>query len=150
MNTDYKPVPYDEFVSICRDAKLKFSFLEQAGLHLLKEQWPDGDSYRDGFQLVYGGATVSITIEYYDMELVIWFQRNSGDRIPYLFIDHELMANHSGFHGCMFPRNKLADAVSRMAEDIRLHYSHILTGDDDIWIKLLALLHAPREKKKIP
>jgi hypothetical protein len=88
-------------------------------------------------------------VEYYDMELVIWFKKGR-EKIPYLFVDQELEANRSGFSGCMFPRNKLAGAVDKMAEDIRLNYGSILKGDEGVWAKVIALWHAPREKRRLP
>jgi len=125
------------------------AFLETMGFRLRKEQWPTGDSFKDGFQLTYTGSLVSVVVEYYDMELVIWFQKER-EGVPYLFLDQELAANRSGFAGCMFPRNKLAAAVDRMAEDIRLNYEPILRGEKDVWAKLVGLWHAPREKRKLP
>lgn len=150
MKVDDRPVPYDEFLAICRTAKDQFAFLITSGLRLTKEQWPTGDSFKDGFQLTYTGFPVSVIVEYYDMEFVIWFQNATSEKIPYLFVDHELLANRSGFYGCMFPRNKLSSAVNKMAEDIRLNYERIILGDTDVWNKLIALWHAPREKKKLP
>lgn len=149
MNTDDRPVLFDEFLAICHAAKDQFAFLEAQGLRLTTERWPSSDSFKDGFQLEYNGAPVSVVVEYHDMELVIWF-RKSGERIPYLFVDHELAANRSGFAGCMFARNKLAGAVKRMADEIRLNYGHIIAGDEDIWQKLITLWHAPRDKRKLP
>ena len=69
-----------------------------------------------------------------------------GKTIPYLFVDHELMASQDGFAGCMFPRNKLADAINRMAKDISLNYRHILSAEEGVWNRMSALWHAPREK----
>ncbi len=149
MKTDDKPVSYDDFLHICHAAKDRFAFLETMGLRLTKEQWPNGDSFKDGFQLTYTASVVSVAIEYYDVELVIWFLKER-ERVPYLFIDQELASNRSGFAGCMFPRNKLAEAVFKMAEDIRLNYGHILNGDKDVWTNIVALWHAPREKRRLP
>ncbi|NTW17067.1 MAG: hypothetical protein HGA41_06370 [Syntrophaceae bacterium] len=149
MKTDDRPVPYDEFLGICHAAKDRFAFLETLGFRLTKEEWPTGDSFKDGFRLTYTGSPVSVVVEYYDMELVIWFHRER-ERVPYLFVDQELEAKRTGFAGCMFPRNKLAGAVNRMAEDIRLNYEHIIRGDKEVWTKLIALWHAPREKRRLP
>ena len=150
MKTDERVVAYPEFLTICHSAKDRFDFLEKvSGLRLTEEAWPAGDSFRDGFHLSYTGHPVSVLVEYYDMELVIWFKK-SHEKVPYLFIDHELMNNRSGFAGCMFPRNKLADAVSRMADDIRLHYDDVLAGDVHVWQRLCAAWNAPREKKRLP
>jgi hypothetical protein len=149
MKTDDRPIPYEEFLTISRAARDRFAFLETLGLRLTKEEWPAGDSFKDGFHLTYTGSPVSVVIEYYDMELVIWFQK-AHDKIPYLFIDQEQASNRSRFAGCMFPRNKLAEAVDRMAEDICLNYGNILRGDENAWAKVIALWHAPREKRKLP
>ena len=149
MNTDDRPVPFEEFLAICHEAKNQFAFLEAQGLRLATERWPSGDSYRDGFQLEYNGDPVSVVVEYYDMELVIWF-RKSGERVPYLFIDHQLSANRIGITGCMFARSKLADTVKRMADDIRLNYGHIIAGDENVWQKLIKMWHAPKEKRRLP
>ena len=150
MKTVEKAVSHDEFLTICRSAKDQFAFLETLGLRLTKEQLPTGDSFRDGFQLTYTGSPVSVVVEYYDMELIIWFDKTVRERISYLFIDHKLMSNRSGFAGCMFPRNKLVNALNKMAEDIKLNYKRIISGDEDVWKKLIALRHTPREKKKLP
>ena len=149
MKTDDRPVPHDDFLHICHAAKDRFAFLETMGLRLTKEQWPTGDSFKDGFHLTYTGSVVSVEIEYYDMELAIWFLKER-ERVPYLFIDQELASNRSGFAGCMFPRNKLAEAVFKMAEDIRLNYGHILSGDKDVWTKMVAQWHARRERRRLP
>jgi len=149
MKTDDRPVPYDEFLAICHKARDEFAFLHGLGFRLTEEQWPTGDSFKDGFQLMYAGSPVSLLIEYYDAELVIWFQK-SGERIPYLFADKQMADNRSGFAGCMFTRNKLANAMHRMAVDIRQNYEQILLGDERAWHKLVALWHAPREKRGLP
>ena len=145
MKNENRLVPYAEFLALCHAAKDQFAFLESIGLHLAKEQWPFGDSFKDGFQLSYSGFPVSVTVEYYDMELVIWFEM-ARDRVSYLLVDHEMMGNRSGFAGCMFSRDRLSDAVRRMAEDIRLNYGPLLSGEAGTWKRLMALVHAPRGK----
>ncbi len=146
---DDRLVPYDEFLSICHATTAQFAFLEKAGFRLTKELWPSGDSYKDGFQLTFSSSSVSVIVEYYDMEVVIWFVKDN-ERISYLFVDHELMANKSGFAGCMFTRNQLARVINRMAEDIRLNYGAILAGDENSWKRMTTLWHAPRTRKKLP
>jgi hypothetical protein len=149
MNDDDRIVPFDEFLGMCHSAKDHFAFLESMGFMLTKEAWPSGDSFRDGFSLAYSGADVSVVVEYYDMELVIHFLKQR-ERIPYLFIDHELMNNASGFGGCMFSRGQLSRAMKKMAADIKDHYQEVLLGNHDLWKRIIAMWHAPREKKKLP
>jgi len=149
MKNENRLVPYAEFLTICHSAKDQFAFLESIGFRLAKEQWPSGDSFKDGFQLTYTRSPVSITVEYYDMELVIWFEMGQ-DRVSYLFVDHELMGNRSGFAGCMFPRDRLSDAMTRMAEDTRLNYGPVLSGELGTWKRLITLSHAPRKKQRLP
>ncbi len=140
---------FREFMRICRTAKDRFSFLVDAGLSLELEEWPTSNSYRDGFRLHYAGSPVSVRVEYYDQDLVVWFDKG-GERIPYLFIDKMLYANKSGFAGCMFGHTKVENVARRIADDVRENYRDILAGDNAIWDNLIALMHAPRTKKKLP
>lgn len=50
----------------------------------------------------------------------------------------------------MFPLDKLESALRRISSDIKQHYHQILTGDENVWKKIDALLAAPIEKLKLP
>lgn len=59
-----------------------------------------------------------------------------------------MFTNASGFHGAMFPLDKLAAALRVVATDVREHYGAVLSGDDATWQKITALRNAPREKRR--
>lgn len=149
MNNTDRIVPFSEFMEICHSAKSYFGFLESTGLELTEENWPSGDSFKDGFSLTYTGSKVSVVVEYYDMEFDVVFQ-NGNEKISYLFIDYELMSHQSGLGGCMFTRGKLPSVMERVSKDIQQNYSQVISGNQELWEKVIAKWHSPREKKKLP
>jgi len=130
-------------------AKTEFGFLTEQGFTLIEERPTQSISFRDGFHLRYARHPVDVVVDYYDMELVPVFHRGA-QQCDYYFIDRYLFANASGFHGAMFPLDKLAAALRVVATDMRDHYGLVLSGDDATWQKIVALLNAPREKRVLP
>ena len=53
-------------------------------------------------------------IEYLDQQFNVVFNYR-GTSVSYLMIDRELHGRHSGFYGDMFPPEKLATAIERVA-----------------------------------
>jgi hypothetical protein len=62
-----------------------------------------------------------------------------GLAISYLEMDRGFFGRRSGFHGNMFPPQKLEVAVKRIAEDIRENYERTLSGDEGEWNKIACL-----------
>ena len=130
-------------------AEARFHFLIGLGFHL-DERWVSGgNSYRDGWRLCYSSSTVRVTVSYLDMQLEIVFTK-SDTSADYLLVDRELFARRSGFHGNMFPPQKLTKAIDRMSADVQEHYGSILAGDDAVWQRIVAALHAPKQKAHLP
>ena len=142
------PITLEYARSFFELAKREFAFLTDQGFILVEEQPTRSVSFRDGFHLRYAKHPVQLDVDYYDMELIPVFHRGA-QRCEYLFIDHYLFANASGFHGPMFPLDKLAAALRVVATDIREHYELVLSGDDATWCKIVALQSAPREHKRV-
>ena len=130
-------------------AKSEFAFLTERGFTLTEERPTRSISFRDGFHLRYARQPVDVVVDYYDMELVPVFHRGV-QHCDYYFIDRYLFASASGFHGAMFPLDKLAAALRVVATDIHEHYELVLSGDDATWRKIMALQNAPREKRVLP
>ncbi len=130
-------------------AKREFAFLTEQGFTLAEERPTQSISFKDGFHLRYARHPVDVVVDYYDMELVPVFHRGA-QQCDYYFIDHYLFTNASGFHGAMFPLDKLAAALRVVATDIREHYGAVLSGDDATWKKIVTLRNAPREKRGLP
>ena len=127
-------------------AKRSFAFLAALGFRIKSEHEGTDASFKDGFEIAYASKELVVQVAYYDMELDIAFRKG---RIvaPYLFLDHNLHANASGFVGCMFPIEKLGPVIESAAKDIEAHYEAVLCGDAAVWQKIEKLVLAPREKK---
>ena len=124
-------------------AETAFEFLLQHGF-ALRERWvTGGESFKDGWLLSYSSPKVCVTVQYLDAQFEVHFER-AGLTAGYLAIDHGLFDGRSGFHGDMFPPEKLEGAMTRIADDIRLHYSQVLNGDDEFWERLADLPKRPR------
>jgi hypothetical protein len=149
MKDKPKPMPSSEFTAICRGAKSHFRFLADYGMTLAVERLPTTDCFKDGFRLDYSGNPISVRVEYYDCEYVILFTRGT-ETIPYLFIDHHLFGNRSGYAGNMFGREKLQHVILKTSADVASNYQAILKGDDAVWKKITALYHAPTERRRLP
>jgi len=149
MKEKLNPMPLDEFLVVCQEAKNNFFFLNDFGMKLVREELPASNCFKDGFRLVYSGTPVSVDVEYYDCEFMIFFKRGE-EKIPYLFIDHYLFSNQSGYAGVMFAREKVKGVILKTSADVQNNYTSILRGDDDVWRKITALYHAPVAKKGLP
>jgi hypothetical protein len=73
-----------------------------------------------------------------DMQFEVHFVRGEVT-ISYLQLDRDLFGRRSGFHGDMFPPQKLEVAIQRIAEDISTNYGKTLSGDDSEWNKIARL-----------
>ena len=127
-------------------AEEAFRFLTELGFRL-EDRWvTGGHSVRDGWRISYTASSVSLTVTYLDSQLELFFTR-SGVSAEYLFIDRELFARRSGLYGNMFPPQKLAGAIDRVATDVRENYGAILRGEATTWNRIKHCLQAPREKR---
>ena len=143
------PITLDYARSFVDVAMLEFDFLIERGFTLSEVRPTQSISFRDGFHLRYSGRSVDLVVNYYDMELVPVFHRGA-QQCDYYFLDQHLFANASGFHGAMFPLNKLAAALHVVATDVRENFEPVLSGDNATWQKIAALLNAPRVKRGLP
>jgi len=84
-----------------------------------------------------------------DAQFEIHFER-AGIIASYLAIDRDLFGRRSGFHGDMFPPQKLEGAVTRIADDIREHYDQILSGDEAEWARLARLQTEKSRSARLP
>src|SRR5687767_4580380 len=98
-------------------AEAAFQFLTDEGF-TLRERWVSGGtSYRDGWRLTFAGSRTGVVVEYLDMQFEVRFVRDDVE-ISYLELDRDLHDRRSGFHGDMFPPEKLQSAIERIAQDI--------------------------------
>jgi len=125
-------------------AKRDFGFLSALGFSIESESEGTYVSFKDGFCVSYLSKDISLSVAYYDMELEIVFKRG---RIAasYIFLDHNLHGNASGWAGVMFPVEKLAPVIEDAARDIEAHYEPVLRGDPSVWQKIEKLVSAPTE-----
>jgi hypothetical protein len=130
-------------------AEAAFGFLWNLGFRLEDRLVTGGNTFRDGWQLQYAGADVRVTVQYFDAQFEVFFQR-AAVVADYLFIDRELFGWRSGLHGNMFAPQKLAPIVDRIADDIRDHFGPILAGDEAAWGRIKKMLDAPKEKRRLP
>ena len=124
-------------------AERAFEFLLQRGF-TIRERWvTGGESFKDGWRLSYPGPKVGVTVQYLDAQFEVHFER-AGVAASYLAIDRDVFGRRSGFHGDMFPPQKLEAAIMRIADDIRQHYDQILSGDEAEWARIEYLCNKPR------
>jgi hypothetical protein len=122
-------------------AEKAFAFLASLGF-TLQERWlTGGESFRDGWRLTFSGP-IQVVVQYMDVQFEVRFVR-CGLAISYLEMDRSFFGRRSGFHGNMFPPQKLEVAVKRVAEDIRENYERTLSGDDGEWNKMTCLKAEP-------
>lgn len=130
---------HQSMVEANRNARQIFDWLTSLGYRLTESYVSDGDNARyDGWHLSYrskGIKDISIRIEYYEMEFVIRIKKGSTET-SYLFLDHQLFGNASGFQGAMFPSEKLSDIMTRISDDMELHYKDILLGEKEWWSRI--------------
>jgi hypothetical protein len=130
-------------------AESAFGFLRDRGFRLVDRLVSHGSSYRDGWQLQFASSTVRIRVQYLDMQFEVHFDR-AGVHTDYLFVDRERFHRRSGFHGNMFPAQKLGAVIDQVAADIRDNYTQLLDGDAAEWANLARLLAAPAPKRGLP
>jgi len=131
-----------------RLAEDAFAFLGPLGFVLQERRVTGGDSFRDGWLLSFVGPKINLTVKYLDAQFEVHFLR-AGLTVSYLEIDRDLFDRRSGFHGDMFPPQKLEGAIPRIAADIDAHYRGILAGDDEEWNRLVRL-KATRKAPRLP
>lgn len=130
-------------------AENAFGFLTALGF-TLQERWlTGGQSFRDGWRLSFSGPKVQLVVQYMDYQFEVHFVREGVD-VSYLQLDRDLFGRRSGFHGDMFPPQKLKAAVNRIAEDIRENYVGTLSGDDSEWEKIARLKGQPPRPRRLP
>jgi hypothetical protein len=56
-----------------------------------------------------------------------------GRPVSYFALDRVLFGGRSGFHGRMFPPEKLGPVIDRVASDMEHHYEPLLRSDADAW-----------------
>jgi hypothetical protein len=130
-------------------AEAAFAFLGDLGFQLGERWVSEGGSFRDGWRLVYSAPTMTVTVQYLDMQLEVLFGR-AGVEVDYLFIDRELFGRRSGLAGNMFPPQKVGEVIDRVASDIREHFNAILLGDESDWARIGRLLEAPKARARLP
>lgn len=131
-------------------AEAAFGFLCDLEFELVERHVTGGNSFSDGWRLTYESPSLRVSVKYLDAQLEIHFTRGELTA-EYLFIDREVFARHSGLGDSMFPPQKLAPIVDRLASDIRDNYGSILAGDDRVWAHIRRLLDAPpTEVRRLP
>ena len=144
-----EPVALEYVCSFAQTTREAFAFLEETGFRLTEYREPSLTDFRDGWHLRYSSKSLALSMEYYDMELIITF--SVGNRsATYWFIDKSLFANASGYGGNMFPLDKLGRAIATIAADIRSHYAAVLAGEPATWDTLQRLVMAPTAKPRPP
>jgi hypothetical protein len=130
-------------------AEEQFAFLDGLGFRQIERWASGGQSFKDGWRLIYRSGLVQISIEYLDVQFDVCFVRD-GVAVSYFTLDRDMFGRRSGFHGNMFPPEKLRDAIDRVASDIREHYGPILDGSDDPWTRIAQIVDQPRPKPQLP
>ena len=75
---------------------------------------------------------IHLTVEYLDVEFDVRLARG-GQPVSYFALDRVLFGGRSGFHGQMFPLEKLGAVIDRVALDMENHYEPLLRSDSDAW-----------------
>ena len=130
-------------------AEQAFTFLLARGF-TLHERWvTGGESFRDGWRLTYAGRSIQVVVQYMDVQFEVHFVRSDLD-VSYLELDRDLFGRRSGFHGDMFPPDKLEAAIRKIAKDIQENYSGTLLGDELEWQKIERLKATPPKPHRLP
>ena len=116
-------------------AEAAFGFLRSQGFEQTERWVTGGESFRDGWRLTYESPNIRLTVEYLDAQFDVRFSR-AGLDVSYFLLDRVLFNRRSGFHGNMFAPEKLANAIDRVAVDVRDHYGLTLKGDSETWREL--------------
>ena len=130
-------------------AEEAFAFLAGLGFRNVERWISGGDSFKDGWRLVYASPSVSVEVRYLDRQFEVLFTRLALT-VDYLFIDRELLGRRSGLHGNMFPAEKLAVVIPQVAEAIRRDFGSVLAGEESEWARIQRLVSAPTTKARLP
>ena len=130
-------------------AEEQFAFLGGLGFKQVERWISGGQSFKDGWRLVYQSSPVQLVIEYFDAQFEVRFVRG-GLAAGYFTLDREMFGRRSGFHGNMFSGEKLAEAINLVASDVREHYGAILDGSEDSWTRIARIVAQPPPKPYPP
>jgi hypothetical protein len=132
-------------------AETAFAFLSAYGFELIDRFVTDGESFKDGWRLMYASPGVHVAVEYLDVEFDVRLTRG-GRPVSYFALDRVLFGGRSGFHGQMFPMEKLGLVIDRVALDMKNHYEPLLRSDSDAWKEAERRLHAepPPGRRTLP
>jgi hypothetical protein len=130
-------------------AEKEFAFLLERGFRVEERYVSGGTSFKDGWQLVYIGAHVTVTVRYVDMEFDVRFSRG-GFEVDYRFVDREFRGHQSRLQGNMFPPQRVGAVIDRVAADIRDNFQAILDGDPTEWARIKRRFEAPKVKARLP
>ena len=130
-------------------AETAFGFLKSQGFEQTERWVTGGNSFKDGWRLTYESPNIRVTVEYLDQQFDVQFAR-SGLKVSYFLLDRVLFNRRSGFHGNMFPPEKLANAIDRVAADVRDHYGLTLKGDDKAWAEVDRARQQPAPGRSLP
>ena len=130
-------------------AEEAFAFLTKLEFALKGRFVSEGQSFKDGWRLTFAGPRTRVIVQYMDMQFEVQFARDNFE-ITYLELDRDLFRRRSGFHGDMFPPEKLQSAIRKIADDIRTNYGPTLEGDDTTWAKMSHLKAHPARPAHLP
>lgn len=130
-------------------AEKEFGFLAQLGFVRDERLVTGGESFRDGWRLTFIGPKTKVVVQYMDAQFEVHFVQGQLEA-SYLEMDRDLHARRSGFHGDMFPPQKLEAAVTRIAADIRANYGSVLSGDRDEWARIERLKAQGPKSARLP
>jgi hypothetical protein len=131
-------------VSGMRAADAAFGFFVERGAMKIKWQFVQG---RLASHLCLASGCCDGSISRYGAGRALRAGRCCGDLLD---ADRRLFDRRSGFHGNMFPVDKLEGAMIRLADDIRQHYDLVLTGDEATWRRLDSVDTGTRSAFRIP
>jgi len=130
-------------------AEGQFAFLGGLGFKQIERWISGGESFKDGWRLVYQSSPVQVVIEYFDTQFEVRFVRGSL-AASYFSLDRDMFGRRSGLHGNMFSPDKLGGAINLVASDVREHYGAILAGSEDSWTRIARIVAQPAPKPYLP
>lgn len=137
---------YETMLSALADAEVACAPLVSLGLRLTERVISPGSNARyDGWHLSYANESVTLSLQYYEWELLVPIRRRHVECTYYL-LDRELSSNASGFHGCMFGPEKLSRITRQIVQDLSSTYRDVLLGAPEIWERIEVLV-AKRERE---
>ena len=133
MTRQEPPAPRAPVAASPDHAEAAFLFLRDLGFTQTERFISGGHSFKDGWQIKYESEAVWVSVEYLDVQLDVLLGRTGGSGVSYFLLDRVLHSRRSGFYGNMFSSPKLAEAIDRVAADLRAHYSELLEGNEAAW-----------------